>query len=167
MCCILKDKGKKKKRKKGWFLGWSHVPFFKMWLIFLWNDLNRKKKCENLKKKKESEREEEQRTRGEGQRPKAQTREEDKSSTGREERMSLKRSERDRYKYKRKEGISEETKDVGDKTEEDWRINHSEDMNAAKAKAQKLRTIHKHWWTSWGRCVCRRQHLKRFQPQRD
>lgn len=89
MCCILKDKGKKKKRKKADFWGGHMFPIFKMWLIFLWNDLNRKKKCGNLEKK-ESEREEEQRTRGEGQRPKAQTREEDKSSTGREERMSLK-----------------------------------------------------------------------------
>lgn len=64
-------------------------PIFKMWLIFLWNDLNRKKKCGNLKKKSQRGKKK-QRTQGEGQRPKAQTREEDKSSTGREERMSLK-----------------------------------------------------------------------------
>lgn len=52
MCCILKDKGKKKKRKKADFWGGHMFPIFKMWLIFLWNDLNRKKKCGNLKKKK-------------------------------------------------------------------------------------------------------------------
>lgn len=110
--------------------------------------------------KKESEREEEQRTR-EGQRPKAQTREEDKSSTGREERMSLKGQKATDTSTNEKKGS------VRRQRMKDWRINDSEDMNAAKAKAQKLRTIHKHWWTSWGRRVCRRQHPKRFQPQRD
>lgn len=34
MCCILKDKGKKKKRKKADFWGGHMFPFFKMWLIF-------------------------------------------------------------------------------------------------------------------------------------
>lgn len=57
MCCILKDKGKKKKRKKADFWGGHMFPIFKMWLIFLWNDLNRKKKCGNLKKKKKRVRE--------------------------------------------------------------------------------------------------------------
>lgn len=50
MCCILKDKGKKKKKKADFGVVTSSL-FFKMWLIFLWNDLNRKKKCGNLKKK--------------------------------------------------------------------------------------------------------------------
>lgn len=56
MCCILKDKGKKKKRKKADFWGGHMFPIFKMWLIFLWNDLNRKKKCGNLKEKKKKKR---------------------------------------------------------------------------------------------------------------
>lgn len=100
MCCILKDKGKKKKRKKADFWGGHMFPFFKMWLIFYGMTSIEKRNLEIWKKKKkESEREEEQRTRGEGQRPKAQTREEDKSSTGRGEDV-IKRSERDRYKYK-------------------------------------------------------------------
>lgn len=41
-------------------------PFFKMWLIFLWNDLNRKKKCGNLKKRvREGRRAEDMRRRSE------------------------------------------------------------------------------------------------------
>lgn len=52
MCCILKDKGKKKKRKKADFWGGHMFPIFNMWLIFLWNDLNRKKKFEKEEKKK-------------------------------------------------------------------------------------------------------------------
>lgn len=77
---IKRQQGKKKKLT----LGWSHVPFFlRMWLT-LWGEKKKK-----FGKESKSEREEEQRTRGEDQRPKAQTRE-DKNSTGREERMLLK-----------------------------------------------------------------------------
>lgn len=85
----IKRQRKEEKKKKRLIFGVVTCSLFLRCGWFFYGMTSTEKRNVEIWKK-ESEREEEQRTRGEGQRPKAQTREEDKSSTGREERMSLK-----------------------------------------------------------------------------